>query len=321
MTGPKPIILHAFLLLGFSLLPMHAQLISVSSELSTDSLMIGDQIIYTLSVDADDQVDFNMPVLRDTLTRQLELLSLPASDTTHAEGRRTVSHSYLLTSFEAGMQIVPAQEVIYASGNLKDTARSMPLMIQVYEPVVDTTQAIKPIKPPLNTPLSFREVLPWLAVGLGGLLVVILGGMLLRRYLQRKRHPEEYEVRDLEPAHIVAFRELDKLKAEKIWEKGEVKQFYTSLTEITRTYIERQYGIPAMESTTEEILQAFRRSSPEDSLLDEILQELLQLADLVKFAKEDPLPVHNQTNLNNAYIFVQKTYPQFYREEVKNEQD
>jgi hypothetical protein len=318
MGGLRSLISQALLLLAVSLLPLHAQLISVTSELSSDSLMIGDQIIYTLRVDAGDQVEFNMPILRDTLGKQLELLSLPVSDTTYTEGRRAVTQSYLVTGFEAGMQVVPAQEVIFASGNLKDTARSMPLMIQVYEPVVDTTQAIKPIKPPLNTPLSLREILPWLAVGLGALLVIILGGVLLRRYLQKKRHPETYEARIMEPAHVVAFRELDKLKAEKIWEKGEVKQFYTRLTEITRTYIERQYGIPAMESTTEEILKAFRRSNPEDSLLDEILQELLQLADLVKFAKEDPLPVHNQTNLNNAYIFVQKTYPQFYREEVKD---
>jgi hypothetical protein len=123
----------------------------------------------------------------------------------------------------------------------------------------------------------------------------------------------------LEPAHIIAFRALDKLKEEKIWEKGEVKEFYSCLTEITRTYIERQYGIPAMESTTEEILRAFRKTNPDDNLLDEILKELLELADLVKFAKETPLPVFNQTNLNNAYIFVQKTYPQFFREEVKDE--
>jgi hypothetical protein len=224
-----------------------------------------------------------------------------------------------MTGFEAGMQLVPAQEVLYTRGNLMDTARSMPLMIQVYEPVVDTTQQIKPIKPPLNTPITFREVLPWLAVGLGGLMLAALLIVGLRRYFQRKRHPEEYLARTMEPAHVIAFRELDRLKEEKIWEKGQVKQFYTSLTEITRTYIERQYGIQAMESTTEEILRAFRRSNPDDTLLDEILKDLLELADLVKFAKEDPLPVFNQTNLNNAYIFVQKTYPQFYREEVKDE--
>jgi hypothetical protein len=98
-----------------------------------------------------------------------------------------------------------------------------------------------------------------------------------------------------------------------------VKRYYTRLTEITRHYIERLYDIPAMESTTEEILQAFRRANPEDQLLDEILMELLELADLVKFAREDPLPVDNQTNLNNAYIFVQKTYPMFHRTEENKE--
>jgi len=299
--------------------PLQAQLVSVKSELSTDSLMIGDQVIYTLWVEAADQVEFKMPLLGETLGRNLELLSPAVSDTTNAEGRRMVSQSYIITGFEAGMQMVPAQEVIYQSGNLIDTARSMPLMIQVYDPVVDTTQQIKPIKAPLNTPLTFREILPWMAVGLGGLMVTMLVFVLLRKYLHRKSVPEEYVARIKEPAHVIAFRELDRLKEEKIWEKGRVKQYYTSLTGITRTYIERQYGIPAMERTTEEILCAFKKSNPEDMLLDEILKELLELADLVKFAKEDPLPVYNQTNLNNAYIFVQKTYPQFFREEVKDE--
>jgi len=299
--------------------PLQAQLISAKSELSSDSLMIGDQLIYTLRVEAPDQVEFSMPLLYDTLGRNLEVLSLAVSDTSQSDGRRMVSQSYIITGFEAGMQMVPAQEVVYSNGNLVDTARSMPLMIRVYEPVVDTTQQIKPIKAPLNTPLTFRELLPWLAVGLGFLLVATLIFVLLRRYFLRKRDPEEFVARSKEPAHVIAFRELDRLKEEKIWEKGQVKQFYTSLTGTTRTYLERQYGIPAMERTTEEILRAFRRSNPEDSLLDEILKDLLELADLVKFAKEDPLPVNNLTNLNNAYIFVQKTYPQFYREEVKDE--
>ena len=57
----------------------------------------------------------------------------------------------------------------------------------------------------------------------------------------------------------------------------------------------------------------------ENGILDEILEGLLQLADLVKFAREDPLPVDNQTNLNNAYLFVQKTYPMFYMEKPEQE--
>ena len=319
MSRLKSFIYMGLFFLQVWVLPMQAQLISVSSEVSSDSLMIGDQIGYILRVEASAQVEFAMPVLRDTLGRNLELLSSPVSDTTMLDGRRVVQQQYIITGFEAGMQMVPAQEVVYTSGDFIDTARSMPLMLMVYEPVVDTSQQIKPIKPPLNTPVTFKELLPWLAVGLGGLMVATLVYLLLRRFLYRKGDPEKYVAKVLEPAHVVAFRELDKLKEEKIWEKGQVKQFYTSLCDVTRTYIERQYGIPAMESTTEEILHAFRKTNTEDLLLDEILKELLELADLVKFAKENPLPVFNQTNLNNAYIFVQKTYPQFFREEVKDE--
>ena len=313
-------LLTCCLLLGM-LAPVTGQLIRVESRVSRDSLMIGEQITYTLKVDADSALDFSLPLIRDTLNRNLEVVSSQSSDTLNADGRTVVENSYLITSFEPGTQIIPAQEVAYRRQGRIDTARSMPLLIQVYEPAVDTTQEIKPIKPPINTPVTFREVLPWVAAGVGGLLLASALVWLLVRYFRRKKDPEYYEQRILEPAHVIAFRELDRLKEEKIWASGRVKEYYTRLTEITRQYIERQYDIPAMESTTEEILQAFRRVNAEDQLLDEILKELLELADLVKFAREDPLPVDNQTNLNNAYIFVQKTYPQFYRTEEKKEEE
>ncbi len=292
---------------------VNAQIISVKSQLEKDSFMIGDQVVFSIHVEADDNVSIRLPEITDTLSRNIEILFPIASDTSVADGKRVVDHSYMITSFDPGLQMVPAQPVIYSLDDVNDTALSMPLMIQVYEPVVDTTQQIKPIKPPLDTPLSFREVLPWIGVGFTGLLLLTLIVLLIRRYRQRQQNPEKFYFKPQEPAHVIAFRELDKLKAEKVWELGKVKQYYTRLTQITRHYIERQYGIPAMESTTDEILQSFRMSSDEDSLLDEMLKELLELADLVKFAKEDPLPLDNQTNLNNAYLFVQKTYPLFFK--------
>jgi hypothetical protein len=76
-----------------------------------------------------------------------------------------------------------------------------------------------------------------------------------------------------------------------------------------------------MERTTHEILDAFRSSNLDDPLLDDMLKELLELADLVKFAKEDPLPVENQSRLNNAYLFVQKTYPMFYMEKGEKKEE
>ncbi len=293
---------------------LQAQLISVRTGLSADSMMIGEQILFTVHVEAAEHVAFEMPQLKDTLSRNLEVLFPVSSDTSRTGGRIVINHSYIITGFESGMQLVPAQPVTYTFDNHSDTALSMPLMIRVFEPVVDTTQQIRPIKPPINTPVTIKEVLPWFALGGGVWLVATLLIALVWMYRQRKRDPEIFSVKPLEPAHIVAFRELDRLKGDKLWESGNVKLFYTRLTDISRRYIERLYGIPAMERTTGEIMAAFHRSNTEDPLLDEMLQELLQLADLVKFAKEDPLPVDNQTHLNNAYLFVQKTFPMFYME-------
>lgn len=297
------------------------QLIGVQSMVSRDSLMIGEQIDYTFRVDAAFDVDLILPSFQDALSNSLEIISHLGSDTILSDDRMVIEQHFLISGFEAGSQIIPSQEVIYRRENVNDTARSMPLIIHIFDPEVDTTEQIKPIKAPINTPLSFKEILPWAAGGLGALLLMGTGIWFLLRYFKRKMDPEAYIHKKLEPAHVIAFRELDQLKEEKIWARGEVKQYYTRLTEITRQYIERQYDIAAMESTTDEILAAFQRANPEDNLLDEILKELLELADLVKFAKEDPLPVDNQTNLNNAYIFVQKTYPLFYDLKEKVEAD
>ena len=294
---------------------LQAQIISVQSKLSSDSMMIGDQVLFTIHVEAAGEVAFRMPVLGDTLSRDLEILAAYGADTSQTgDGAWVIDHSYIITGFEPGMQMIPSQRVIYSFNSIRDTALSMPLMVRVFAPEVDTSQVIKPIKPPLNTPLSFHEVFPWVLLGIAGWMAGTLIFALIWMYRQKQRDPEIFSIKPLEPAHIVAFRDLDKLKESKLWESGRVKEFYTRLTEITRRYIDRQYGVPALERTTQEILEAFRRSNTEDPLLDEMLKELLELADLVKFAKEDPLPMENQTNLNNAYLFVQKTYPMFYEE-------
>lgn len=290
---------------------LHAQVLRVQASVSSDSMMIGDQAEFRIRVEAREGVAFRLPPIADTLSAEIEVLTPVRTDTVRSEERVTVDHIYRITSFEAGMQQIPPQPVIYSFDGLTDTALSRPLFVSVFEPAVDTSAQIMPIKPPINTPVTLREALPWIGLGLAVWMVASLVYALVWMYRQRKRDPDIFTIRPLEPAHVVAFRELDGLREEKLWEKGMVKEFYTRLTGITRQYIERQYGIPAMERTTREILDAFRRSNPDDPILDEMLRELLELADMVKFAREEPLPVDNQTNLNNAYLFVQKTYPLF----------
>ncbi len=311
-----PMCRYLFAVLLIWPLSLSGQLISVRSEVESDSLMIGDQVVYSLLVEARDNVELSLPEIKDTLSSELEVLTEVGSDTTISDGMKQITRRFLITSFEGGVHMIPAQPVPYATGTITDTALSMPVMVRVYEPEVDLAGEIKPIKPPINTPLTFMEILPWMGLGLAAMIIGIPLTLWIRKIRQRKEDPEGLRSKPLEPAHVAAFRELDRLKEAKLWEKGEVKLFYIRLSNIVREYVEQQYSIPAMESTTSEILSNFHRFNREDNLLDEMLQELLEMADLVKFAKEDPPPVDNQTNLNNAYLFVQKTYPLFYREEV-----
>ena len=184
---------------------------------------MGDHVSFTIHVEAAENVNFKFPDIKDTLTKNIEVLFPIASDTLLEDGRRVVDQTFMITSFEPGIQMIPAQRVEYQVGDIKDTALSMPLLIQVFEPVVDTTQQIKPIKPPINTPLTFREVLPWLAVGLVGLSVIVLAIILINRYWRRRKNPLIFSQKPQEPPHVIAFKELDKLKEEKLWEKGFIK--------------------------------------------------------------------------------------------------
>lgn len=111
-----------------------------------------------------------------------------------------------------------------------------------------------------------------------------------------------------EPAHIIALRELDRIKAEKLWQKDKVKQYYSEVTETIRVYIENRFDIPAMEHTSDETISAFRYRR--DLLNDKNftnLSRMLMLADMVKFAKYSPLPDDNSGTLLDAYFFVNDT--------------
>ena len=176
--------------------------------------------------------------------------------------------------------------------------------LSIYYPEVDTTAEIKDIKAPAQTPFKMSELKPYWPYAAGGLLLLILILVLVRVF--RKR-PANVQVEEQVPAHVKALASLDKIKEEKIWQKGEVKEYYIQLSDTIRLYIEERYGIPAPESITSEILNEFKRYSYDDELLSDLLESLLQLSDLVKFAKENPDPEENESHLNNAYIFIEKT--------------
>lgn len=124
-----------------------------------------------------------------------------------------------------------------------------------------------------------------------------------------------------EPAHIIALRELDRIKKQKLWQQpGKSKQYYSEVTETLRKYIDSMFHIPAMEQTSDETIESFR--TQKDLLKEKTLQNLIQmlkLADLVKFAKYQPTPDDDNLTLMNAYFFINDTRPEDKTPETSKE--
>jgi hypothetical protein len=293
----------------------NAQDVKAFAKLDTNKILIGDHVKLELLVQRPAGSKIQFPIVPDSLSK-IEILSRSKIDTVTTADKSLITERQIITitSFDTGHYPVPPFKFILG----KDTAKFVEteaLLLSVYAPKVDTTQAIKEIKGPMDLPFSFREALPYIG---GGLLLVALLIGIWYYFKNRKKQPEIVEVKiPSRPAHEIAIEALDQLKEEKIWQNQEngIKRYHSQLSDIVRIYIEHRYKIPAMELTTDEILNNFKRSSMSDELKGQ-LKQLLQLSDLVKFAKAQPLPNEHELSLSNAYAFVAGTLPQ-----PKNQKD
>jgi len=123
----------------------------------------------------------------------------------------------------------------------------------------------------------------------------------------RQGQGEAEEIVNPDPAHVIAFRQLEKLKQENLWQNGEIKLYYTRLTEILRYYLENRYRIYSLELTTQETLDALVRSGFKKDATYTQLKNILTGADLVKFAKYNPEQEEHETAFQESLNFVMAT--------------
>ncbi len=285
---------------------LYSQYVEIKAELDTNQITIGDQLNLNLHVSQPSGMKIVFPDIPDTLTSKIEVLQQFETDTTGPENNQLeLKKRYLLTCFDSGFYEIPSLPFRVSFDDWDDTLFSNPMSLLVNSVPLDST--IRDIKQPVNVPVSFAEIFPFLLLGAGILALAYAVFYFLRK--RKRKEPLFTSVKPMDPPHVIALRELDELKEAKLWQKNEYKLYNTRLTEIIRMYMERRFGIPAMEQTTFDILKSWKQAGYTDQELNDILKQLLNLADLVKFAKEKPLPTDNEQNINNAYVFVRKTRP------------
>ena len=265
--------------------------------------VIGDWVPIDLFVSATSNNKVVFPNLKDSISETIEVANFTGIDTIKKSGQYEYHQLVNLIVFDTGQIYLPQFQFLVDNNGKLDTITSSPIIIHVSGVKIDTTKDIKPIKEPLKIPYTFREVLPFV---IGALILAILVGLLIWFIKKRKKKKPPVDEKYLLPPHVWAFKELDKLQQDKLWQTGEVKNYYSRLTDIARTYIELRYKIPAMEKTTDELMSSMHKGIMKQTLKKE-LNDVLNLSDFVKFAKAQPDFMENESSIKIVKDFIDKT--------------
>ena len=292
--------------------------ISVKATLEPNEILIGQQSTYKLELIQPATEKVSWPQFYDTLATNVQILEKLKTDTAKiSDGRISITTEYLVSSYDSGFYYVP--EFLFETATEKVTSNPVGLTVNTVQ-VNEQTDDINAEKNIMSAPFSWIELARWSGIGLAAVLIIAIIVLLLMRFVFNKKVtilPETPEV--VLPAHVVALQKLEQIKTEKIWQQGQIKQFYTDITDVIREYLSGAYGINAMEMTTDEIVALVKKNKD----LDEIrlvLKDMLELSDLVKFAKFVPLENENEKAVLDAFMIVEKTTKEEETEE-KQEQE
>lgn len=177
-------------------------------------------------------------------------------------------------------------------------------------PNVDTTNAnIRDIADIMRQPYTFGEIAKVAGIVLGILAVL---AAIVYIIIRLKNHKPIIEIPQAPPLppHTRALNSLEELRQKQLWQQGKAKEYHTELTDIVRKYLEEAYGIQSVEMTTDQTLDAFGGCAAHTAETESLLRQMLQTADMVKFAKSEPLPYQHDLSLTQAVKFVQSTIPE-----------
>ncbi|GHV37229.1 hypothetical protein FACS1894178_8990 [Bacteroidia bacterium] len=284
---------------------LHAQNIEANFSCDSTHYEVGDHIRLSLQVSVPKNVNVFFPqFVTDSLGENVEIISQGKIDTLSKEKDAffTVKQNVTMVIFAAGEYNFPAMPILVNKKGDSgiDSIFTNTLTLQITAPEVDMEANIKDIKDIWRFPLTFKEILPYAS---GFLLLCLIIAIVVFVYIRRKNKIPIFRLKPkpVVPPHIVAFERLEKLKQSQLWQQSLVKEYYSELTDILREYIEKALNIPAIEMTSEELLNKMRSEKMKSEEM-KMVQEILNTADLAKFAKYQPyIDEHD-----NCYKLVKK---------------
>lgn len=280
---------------------------TVSTRIDVSHITVGDPAYLFLEVKHHPaQCSIQWAALPDTFSK-LEITERGKIDTVKEGDLTTYKQRLSVTGFDSGMFTIPRFAfTVNTKGGTPYAVQSDSVQLLVQTVAVDTSKAFRPIKGIIGVQYTWRDYIGWI---IGGIIFLLLAIVALIYFIRSKRNKIPVQVEETkEPLHEKTLKLLDTLDAEQLWQKGQVKEYYVRLTDILRSYVETQYHTPALELTTDELIDK-ARITPGLLTIARPLETILRTADLAKFAKAQPLPQEHIQSMELAKDLIHKTIP------------
>jgi hypothetical protein len=281
---------------------------SISAQLDTNVIKLGGQTKLRLRIEHTKDVVIAFPQFKDSIASHIEIVEEHKLDTISEKVTTfyKFEKSYTITSFDSGYWVIPPIRV-YLNNDTSKYIETEPVMLDVKGVALDPQKEVNDIKEPLSMGITLKEIL--IIIGIILLILAPISAFLLYWFFFRKKKLKITQLFQPKPlsAHERALGLLDQLRKKKLWESNQVKLFHSELTDIVRNYIDERFSVSSPEQVSDETLAAMKDKVDESAFTK--LKQLLQLADMVKFAKAEPISNENELSMNNAVDFVNATRP------------
>ena len=270
------------LLFGLS---AHAQRVSVSANVDSTNMVIGDK--FQLHLVTSYPQNTALESIDLSALKGIENLDIEAEtnwDTAKVGQEILLRKDLTLQVWDSGYYWIPEIPFVLKQNGQLNVYKTNRIPINVASVILQDSIQLADIKDIIREQANWED---YLALIVAFLMICFAG---LAYYIWQKRQAQKAAppVPEIKlPAHEIALTALNTLKEEKLWQQGEIKKYQSRLTYTIREYLENRYEVPALESTTDEILRSLKKVDFDSSWKDK-LQNILQVADLVKFAKAKP---------------------------------
>ncbi|MEQ8172995.1 MAG: BatD family protein [Candidatus Eremiobacterota bacterium] len=286
-----------------TLLTSVASGVDIAVKVDKQEITAGDVIEYTLTVKSDKSIKPAFPE-KGLNVAPFELLDFSKTES-EENGMIIRNYIYKISIYETGdFELAPVIFKYVINGKEESKSTEKAIKIKVKSVLPADANDIKPIKAPqeFKTPVPYRFLYTAGLIMLILFLLIVISYFLYRKYVMKKSRKEE--ALPLLPPEEEAHKSIDELIKLNLLHEGKIKDFYITLSDIVRRYVERRFVIMTFEKTTDEIIHQMRQK---DIRYVNNLKVLLSDFDLVKFAKLIPSNAECNGHVLKSRNFIDET--------------